>query len=198
MSKEYRVPESVRVVTRAVPVESVRRVVLHDEVTEIAEDSFRDWTGLREVVFGAGSSLKRVGALAFANTALESFVAPRSLKTIQTGALRDCKDLKEVRLNEGLESLGEGVFAGSGLETIYIPSTLREAPKGALFNCKSLRKVLVAEGCKVDVKGCVWFTADVETVAPDAPAAEPDSTPAEDEEALRRMLDEREAQVAEL
>ena len=154
MSKEYRVPESVRVVTRTTPVGDVHKVVLHDGVTEIAEDSFRDWTGLREVAFGASSSLKRVGAHAFANTGLESFVAPRSLRTIRTGAFRDCKSLKEVRLNEGLESLGEGAFQDSGLEMVYIPATLRVLPRQTFSNCWCLRRVEVAEGCRLGLQYC--------------------------------------------
>ena len=74
-------------------------------------------------------------------------------------------------------------------------------PKGALFNCKSLKRVLVAEGCKVDVKRCVWFTVNVETVVPDIPNTDESSSvqiELEDEEALRKKLEERDAQIEEL
>ena len=84
---------------------------------------------------------------------------------------------------------------------MYIPSTLLEMPKGALFNCKNLRKVLVAEGCQVDVTRCVWFTVSVETVIPDMPDAEESSSvqiELEDEEALRKKLVEKDAQIEEL
>ena len=84
---------------------------------------------------------------------------------------------------------------------MYIPSTLWEMPKGALFNCKNLRKVLVAEGCKVDVKHCVWLTVNVETVAPGIPDADESNSvqiELEDEEAFRKKLVEKDAQIEEL
>ena len=84
----------------------MRKIVLHGGVTEIGDKAFRDWRGLAEVVFAGRSSLGRVGALAFAGTAIESFVAPDSLRSIGPGAFLRCKSLREVRLNEGLQSLG--------------------------------------------------------------------------------------------
>ena len=85
-------------------------MVVHAAVTEIAEDAFRGWTGLTEVVFESGSKLRRVGDYAFASTALKVFVAPGDLKEIGVGAFMNCKELRTVKLNEGLESLGEGAF----------------------------------------------------------------------------------------
>ena len=152
---EYRVPENVTVVQKSLARDDVERVFLHAGVAKIAEDAFRDWDSLEEVIFESGSLLERIGAHAFARTALREFTAPSGLKEICDGAFMNCKNLKEVRLNEDLERIGDDVFQNSGLETIYIPSTLQEMRKGALLNCKNLKKVLVAEGCKVDVKRCV-------------------------------------------
>ena len=152
---EYRVPENVTVVQKSLARDDVERVILHAGVTEIAEDAFRDWDSLKEVVFAKGSRLERIGPHAFARTALREFAAPNTLKEICDGTFMNCKNLKEVRLNEGLESLGEGVFAGSGLEVIYLPFTLQEISDGALLSCKNLKKVLAVEGCKVGMKRCV-------------------------------------------
>ena len=61
--------------------------------------------------------------------------------------------------------------------------------------------MLVAEGCKVDVKRCVWFTVNVETVAPDIPDADESSSvqiELEDEEALKKKLEARDMQIEEL
>ena len=108
MSQEYRVPENVTRVEKT--RQDIRRVVIHDKVTSIASDAFRDWAGLEEVVFKGRSSLERIGSHAFAGTGLGAFAAPGSLRKILGGAFAGCESLKEVRLNEGLESLGEGVF----------------------------------------------------------------------------------------
>lgn len=171
---EYRIPESVTVVQSTAPRKDVRTVFVHSGVTEIADDAFRGWTALAEVVFAKGSKLERIGAHAFAGTALERFVAPRSLKTIRAGTFMNCNNLKEVRLNEGLESIGgegDGVFLNSGIERLYIPSTLREM--STLLKCKGLKKVEVARGCTVNVKRNVWFTVSVDTVDPEEQTPEP-------------------------
>ena len=102
----------------------MQRVVVHAAVTEIMDDAFRGWTSLREVVFEPGSQLEMVGAYAFADTALESFAAPMSLRRIDAGAFANCRNLREAMLNEGLQYIGDSVFYGSGVETVYIPSTL--------------------------------------------------------------------------
>ena len=123
---------------------------------------------METVVFEPGSRLERIGDHAFAGTALKEFVAPGSLKTIGAGAFANCKSLKQVRLNEGLEIIGGGedkIFRGSELEEIYLPSTLQEMRSNIFTGCESLKKVRVADGCKVDVKNYVPPTVAVETVA---------------------------------
>ena len=165
MSQEYHVPSNVTVVERTRA--DVRRVVIHNKITSIAADAFRDWTSLEEVVFAGRSQLERIGAYAFAGAGLRKFVAPRSLKTIRAGAFMGCKSLKEVRLNEGLESVGgdgEGVFQDSGLEVVYIPSTLQKARKDMFAGCTSLRRVEIAEGCRIAVERYLPPGVEVVTV----------------------------------
>ena len=113
---EFRVPLYITVVRGKAPKLDVRRVVVHAGVTEIVEDAFRGWTGLEEVVFEPGSRLERIGNHAFTGTALREFTAPKGLKELGEGVFADCKELKEVKLNEGLESIGDGAFQNSGIE----------------------------------------------------------------------------------
>ena len=55
---------------------------------------------------------------------MESFDAPRGLRTLAHAAFANCANLKKVELNEGLETLGtqgatgRGVFAGCALNTL--------------------------------------------------------------------------------
>lgn len=147
---EYRVPERVTVVQKTVTRDDVERVVLHAGVTEIAEDAFRDWDSLSEVVFVKGIHLQRIGAHAFARTALEEFAASDMLKEIGDGAFMNCKSLKKVRLNEGLECIGgdgDGAFQGSGIETAQIYSSLKKIGDKTFSNCKHLRKMEVSCAC---------------------------------------------------
>ena len=133
----------------------MKRIVLHGGVIEIGDKAFRDWKGLAEVVFSGRSSLGRVGALSFAGTALETFVAPDSLRSIGPGAFLGCKSLREVRLNEGLQSLGgegEGAFQDSGVRAVYVPSTLQRFWKQTFAGCRALKRVEVAEGCRLGLR----------------------------------------------
>ena len=83
------------------PRSDVRRVIVQGDVTEIGDDAFRDWSNLVEIVFEPGSKLKRIGNHAFAGTALQSFVAPNSLKSIGEGAFAGCSNLKKIKVGEG-------------------------------------------------------------------------------------------------
>ena len=161
----------------------MRTVVVHKNVTEIADDAFRDWANLEKIAFEPNSRLERIGDHTFANTALKEFTAPGSLKVIGSGAFMNCKSLKTVRLNEGLEEIwgwnsDDGAFQGSGLETIYLPSTLRRLRKETFRDCESLRKVCLADGCRADVRSYVQQSVSVEVTAPSSEVAEkPDNGP---------------------
>ena len=167
MSQEYRVPENVTVVRKSLARDDVERVILHAGITEIAEDAFRDWDGLREVVFAKGSHLERIGTHAFARTALREFVAPSGLKEICDGAFMNCKSLKEVRLNENLERIGgdgDGAFQGSGVETVQIYSKLQKMGERTFLNCRKLRQVEISRDCEIDIKRYVPANVEIHWV----------------------------------
>ena len=64
-----------------------------------------------------------IGGMAFAgNKYLIELRTNKHLKTIDTGALRGCRNLKTVILNEGLEKISNSAFAITGIEKIVIPS----------------------------------------------------------------------------
>ena len=71
---------------------------------------------------------------------MESIAAPQSVRRIHPGAFSQCKRLRTVALNEGLEVLdGEGedrylwagIFEQSLVEDVRLPSTLRCIGRGA-------------------------------------------------------------------
>ena len=203
---EYRIPPYTTAVAKSIPKPDVRRIVVHCNVTEIEQDAFRGWKSLAEIVFEPGSRLARIGSHAFADTALETFTAPKSLKEIGMGAFMNCVSLREARLNEGLEKIwgwdsDDGAFQGSGLETVYVPSTLQKLRRETFADCRNLRRVEIADGCKADLKRCVQPMVSVETVAQNVSDADESNSAQielEDEEALRKKLVEKDAQIEEL
>ena len=58
MQQGYRVPADVTVVQQTAQRKDVQRVIVHGNVTEIAEKAFCGWTSLSEVVFAKGSKLR--------------------------------------------------------------------------------------------------------------------------------------------
>ena len=102
---------------------------------------------MREVIFEFGSRLRRVGDHAFADTALREFAAPKGLRVIGSGTFMNCKELRTVKLNEGLESLGEGAFRDSGMDDVHLPSSLKTMGESVFAGCRCLQKIEMGADC---------------------------------------------------
>ena len=90
--------------------------------------------------------LEKIGLGAFAYSGIECVDLPSSTKRIGATAFMECKQLRSVRLNEGLETLGEAerfegleyygrVFECSALESVVIPSTLEVLTERTFEKC---------------------------------------------------------------
>ena len=102
--------------------ESLEHVELDDRITEFYGFVFRGCKSLRTLQLPA--ELQRIGAMCFAESGLESFVAPSKLEQILSNAFKDCKALKYVELNEGFKSIEQPFTGCTGLERLVIPSTM--------------------------------------------------------------------------
>ena len=59
-------------------------------------------------------------------------------------AFKDCRQLKELVLNEGLQKIwGYAFYNCRSLESITLPSTVTSIVDGAFYNCISLREVVI-------------------------------------------------------
>lgn len=67
------------------------------------------------------------------NMVLKKVDFPSSLKKIGANAFAGCKNLTEVVLPDGLESLGYGVFADSGIKEINIPKSVKNIGQDAFL-----------------------------------------------------------------
>lgn len=65
-------------------------------------------------------------------------VFPASVKRIQKSAFMHNKEILELTLNEGLETIEEEAFLSSTLTKINFPSTLKEIGTSAFYKCSSL------------------------------------------------------------
>lgn len=78
---------------------------------------------------------------------LEEVYFPSSVEYLGCDTFWNCKNLKKVQLNEGLEEIDADAFTGcSKLEEIAMPSTLKIIRVSAFWNCENLKSVELNEG----------------------------------------------------
>ena len=69
-----------------------------------------------------------------------------SVVDVEDQTFSECTQLKEVAINNGLQTIGIEAFAEcKSLERIILPSTVTDIDHKAFFNCKSLREVVLNE-----------------------------------------------------
>ena len=77
-----------------------------------------------------------------------------SVTEVSRGMFQECKQLKEVVLNEGLRKIGFRSFSHcKQLEHINLPSTVTEIDQSAFFNCQNMREVVLNDGLQTIGKG---------------------------------------------
>ena len=145
-------------------------------VVEIQDDAFWNCQDLREVVFEEGSALRTIGASAFRESGVECVDLPGSLRTLAQAAFAGCRNLRSVRLREGLKALGtraegqpwQGAFQGSALEEVLLPSTLRRIEHDTFRRCGRLRSVALPAGLAYLGKQCFCSSGLEAAVLPPA------------------------------
>ena len=60
-----------------------------------------------------------------------------------------CKDLENINLLDGLETIGLYAFSKSGLESITMPKSVRTIHQGAFYKCASLKHVVLNKGLEM-------------------------------------------------
>ncbi|MEX1816136.1 leucine-rich repeat protein [Metamycoplasma hominis] len=80
--------------------------------------------------------------LAYLDKKTTKVTIPSSVKEIGEWAFSDCKYLKEVILNEGLEKIDSGAFQDTNIESIFIPGSVKEIGESAFSGCWYLKEVI--------------------------------------------------------
>lgn len=149
MLEELVIPDSVTTIgSDAVAYEcpELKRLVIGDGITTLVSGHFRSNPKLEEVVFGSG--IKKIASAAFNKCtalktirfskdckieyfsgfencqSLESIEVPGSVKLLETNTFAGATNLREVILNEGLQTIKYWVFKGTAVDSITIPSTV--------------------------------------------------------------------------
>ena len=120
---------------------------------------------------------------AFEKSSIVSIVIPSTIRIIQEGAFKYCRELKELVMSVGVEVIRHEAFLGcssltslslpisikevecmafaecTSLEELVIPESIVELGRGAFFGCSSLKKVIIPDSivCIPDsaFSGCI-------------------------------------------
>lgn len=82
-------------------------------------------------------------------TNLRKVIIPGSVKVIDQGAFGNCKNLKEVVFNEGLEKILSSAFSGVGLESVTLPNSLIEIDQLTFYNCPNLKQATLGKSLRI-------------------------------------------------
>ena len=92
-------------------------------------------------------SVRQIGSWAFANSKLQRIEIPGSVKDIHPMAFWSCKQLVDVYLSEGVETIGYQAFEEcSALKNISIPDSIQDVGVGAFSYCTSLKENIYENG----------------------------------------------------
>ena len=153
----------------ALPAETViYELILPEGVEEIADGTFDGLATLAKITLP--DSLRRIGARAFAETALSEVKLPAGVVEIGGSAFRECLNLKTVtmargepeigasafrgcirlerfQLPEGTTAIGGSAFEGcTGLRSMKIPNSVTSLGVGVFHKCEGLQSLTLPEG----------------------------------------------------
>lgn len=78
-------------------------------------------------------------------------------------AFRDCRELKEINLHDGITHIGERAFIYTGLTEVTIPKGLTELSK-QVFDSTPLKSIVIPDNIKVIRERAFCLCSDLETV----------------------------------
>ena len=124
-------------------LETFEALVQADEVRRDVVQIPRSGLWLRPdqslTLFLEGARVSRDVAVLFRGSATKTYAFPRTVVKVAQQAFNDIKELRSVRLNEGLEELGNNCFTDTGIRRLVLPSSVRSIDDDAFVRCANLR-----------------------------------------------------------
>ena len=135
------------------------------EESAFSKDKNPNHQRIERVIFP--NTLKRIGLGAFTGTGIKKVEVPFSVVEVQTACFRDCIQLEEATLPDGITYLSEALFRGcerlkrfvapktvfkieeavfrncSSLEEVVLPDSLQSMTEGGFYGCRSLKRLII-------------------------------------------------------
>ena len=104
------------------------------------------WDKVENLVLPAGTGYVNAGA--FSGGSFRSVSIPSSVNHLDSNAFLNCRNLRELKIEEGLERIGFGAFAGTNLENVTLPSSVASMGDSVFAGCPNLKSVTFGSGLK--------------------------------------------------
>ena len=164
----------------------IYELILPEGVEEIADGAFDGLATLAKVTLP--DSLRRIGARAFAETALSEVKLPVGVTEIGESAFRECQNLKTVtmarggpeigasafqgcirlerfQLPEGTMAIGGSAFEGcTGLRNMKIPNSVTSLGEAAFQHCEGLQSMTLPAGLSEIPDDLCYFCRELKSV----------------------------------
>ena len=125
--------------------ETIEKVIIDDEVTEIAVSAFFRCTKLKAIVFSSNCKVKKIGVCAFYGcTALEEVDLPNSLEELDInpssagGCFQSCSNLEKVSFGSNLKIVGAFAFSHTKVKAIVLKDKVTTIREYAFCECSNL------------------------------------------------------------
>lgn len=107
---------------------------------------------------------------------VENLFFDGNIYTVQAGAFRDCRNLKEIQFSSALSEIGEYAFAGcTSIEEIRLPHTFRRFGTMSFAGCDSLETVYCEGYMPRFEESCLWNGGKIQIFfSPEKPWGEED------------------------
>lgn len=118
---------------------ALESITISKGIKTIGEYAFWKCTNLKSISFAADCTLEEIEIGAFAESGLRELNTPPSLRIIREGAFRNCKSLKTVRLEGGVQKVFAKSFTDcTGLEYIVLGESVTDVSSYTFEGCKAV------------------------------------------------------------
>lgn len=148
---EVTLPKSVRrLMSYCFSVTGLKKIVIPEGVRSIGAGAFAN-SSLETIEFEGDLAYGTFGQNTFKNTRLKSIVIPGGISSLRAGSFVDCKYLKSVQIEEGVQSITGEFINCTALTEVTTPASLMYMTQ-SFSSCTALNTLNFKSSAPVDYK----------------------------------------------
>ncbi len=126
--------------------ENIKVVILGENVTTIANNSFKDYSSLTSITIPP--NVNSIGSNAFSGcSGLSTVEILSDITAIEYGTFRNCSSMNTINIPSGVETIGDQAFYNCrSLSSIEIPSSVHSIGYSAFCHCEGITSFVLPNG----------------------------------------------------